>query len=80
MFFGYAPWRRMLNTDYVISNGFRFEEVAKSNDNFFSLQVGYFAGKFKVDSRTVYTVTYFKDGITYGKMTREDTIYFSCST
>lgn len=71
LFFGYAPWRRMLKSDYVKKHGFRFEETIRGNDMFFSVQVSYFATKWKVDRRPVYVVTCFSKSLTYSKVTKE---------
>lgn len=71
LFFGYAPWRRMLLAEFVKEHGFRFEEIVQGNDRFFSIQVSFFAQRWKVDKRAVYTVTHFGGSLTYSKITKE---------
>lgn len=70
LFFGFGPWRRMLCSDYIKKHGFRFEEIPKGNDLLFSLLVSYFANKWKVDTRILYTLTYTEGSITYSKLTK----------
>lgn len=70
LFMGFGPWRRMLRSDFVKKYGFRFEEIPKGNDQLFSLLASYFAKKWKVDKRLVYTLTYAKESITYSSLTR----------
>lgn len=71
LFFGYAPWRRMLLSKFVKEHGFRFEEVVSGNDRFFSIQVSLFVKRWKVDKRVVYTLTHFDGSLTYSKITKE---------
>lgn len=71
LFFLYGPWRRMILRDYVKKHGFRFEEICVTNDSFFSLQVSYFAKKWKVDKRIVYILTYTEGSITYSRTTKQ---------
>ena len=67
LFFGWTPWHKMQKSSFVKKYGFRFEEVPKGNDVFFSLQIGYFVEKWEVDKRELYTVTQYKNGITFGR-------------
>lgn len=67
---GFSPWRRMIKTDLIHSNGLFFEEIPQSNDSFFSLQVSYLAKSWAVDQRTVYVLTYNDGSITYSKTTK----------
>ncbi len=71
LYMGYAPWRRMLLSEYVKKHGFRFEEIVRGNDRFFSIQVSFFARKWKVDQRAVYTLTHNNESLTYSKITKE---------
>jgi len=70
LFLAFGPWRKMLLTDYVKSYGFQFEEIPKDNDHLFSLLTSYFCKKWKVDKRSVYTLTYTEGSITYSKLTK----------
>ena len=70
LFMGFGPWRRMFRSDYIKEYGFRFEETPKGNDQFFSLATSYFAKKWKVETRTVYILTYAKESLTYSKLTK----------
>ena len=71
LFFGYAPWRRMLLSKFVKDHEFRFEEIVQGNDRFFSIQVSYFAQRWKVDKRVVYTLTHYDGSLTFSKITKE---------
>jgi len=62
----WAPWRKMQRTSFIKKYGLKFEEVPKGNDVFFTFQTSYFANKWKLDNRTLYTLTYYKNSITYG--------------
>ena len=66
LYFGWTPWHKMQRRSFVKCYGFRFEEVPKGNDIFFSWQLGYFVKKFKVDSRVLYSVAFYKNSITFG--------------
>lgn len=66
-FFGWTPWHKMQRLSFVRKYGFRFEEVKRGNDVFFSFQLGYFVNKFEVDKRILYTVTYYYNSITFKK-------------
>lgn len=71
LYFGYAPWRRMLLSEFVKKHGFRFEETARGNDMFFSIQTSFFVRQWKVDKRIVYTVTHYNGSITFSIETQE---------
>jgi len=71
LFFLYGPWRRMILRDYIIRHGFQFEEICVTNDSFFSLQVSYFAKRWKVDKRIVYCLTYKEGSLTYSRTTKQ---------
>ena len=70
LFLAFGPWRKMLLTDYVKTYGFQFEEIPKDNDHLFSLMTSYFCKKWKVDKRSVYTLTYTEGSITFSKLTK----------
>ena len=70
LFFGGAPWRRMLRREFVQYYGFKYEETSVHNDIFFALQASYFSKKIKVEKRILYTLTYCAGSITYGRMTK----------
>ena len=70
LFLVFGPWRKMLRTNYVKLYGFQFEEIPKDNDHLFSLLTSYFSKKWKVDKRSVYTLTCYNEGITYSKLTK----------
>lgn len=70
LFLAFGPWRKMLLTDYVKTYGFQFEEIPKDNDHLFSLLTSYFCKKWKVDKRSVYTLTYTEGSITFSKLTK----------
>lgn len=67
LYMAWAPWRKMQRTSFIKKYGFRFEEVPKGNDVFFTFQTSYFVKKWKVDKRIVYTLTFNGNSITYGK-------------
>ena len=66
MYLGWTPWHKMQRRSFVMDHGFRFEEVPKGNDVFFSMQMGYFMKKWKVDKRSLYSVSYTRNSITFG--------------
>lgn len=70
LYLGWTPWHKMQRREFVMAHGFRFEEVPKGNDVFFSMQMGYFVRKWKVDRRALYTVTYYRNSITFGAENR----------
>lgn len=67
LYMAWAPWRKMQRTSFIKKYGFRFEEVPKGNDVFFTFLTSYFVKKWKVDRRVVYTLTYYRNSITYGR-------------
>ena len=54
----FVPWAKMVKRDLVVKYNIRFDEVAYSNDVYFSLLVGYHAGIIKVANITLYVVTF----------------------
>lgn len=71
LFLGFGPWRKMLRMSYVKRLGFQFEEIPKDNDHLFALETSYFARRWKVDNRVLYSLTFHNGSITYGKMTKD---------
>lgn len=71
LYFGYGPWRKMLNSSFVKKYGFRFEETAKCNDQLFSLETSYFMKKWKVDPRMVYILTYRVGSLSIGHLSKD---------
>ena len=71
LYFGYAPWRRMLLLTFVKKHGFRFEETVRGNDMFFSIQASFFVRHWKVDKRIVYTLTHYDGSLTFSIVTKE---------
>ena len=53
-----VPWAKIVKRDLVVKYNIRFDEVAYSNDVYFSLLVGYHAGIIKVANITLYVVTF----------------------
>lgn len=70
LYLGWTPWHKIQRASFVKKYGFHFEEVPKGNDVFFSMQMGYFVKKWKVDKRILYTVAYYRDSITFGTKNR----------
>lgn len=70
LYLGWTPWHKMQKTSFVKKYGFRFDEVPKGNDVFFSMQMGYFVRNWKVDRRELYVVTYYENSITFGAENR----------
>lgn len=71
LYLGFGPWRKMLRTDFVKKYGLFFEEIPKDNDHMFALLTSYFAKKWKVEQRSVYSLIYYSGSITYSSMTKE---------
>jgi glycosyltransferase involved in cell wall biosynthesis len=71
LFFGYAPWRRMLLSEFVKKHGFRFEETVRGNDMFFSIQASFFVRQWKVDKRVIYTLTHHNGSLTFSKVIKD---------
>lgn len=71
LYWGFGPWRKMLNAKFVKNYGFRFEEIPIANDSFFAFQTSYFAKKWEMDKRKLYVLTYRKGSITYSKVNKQ---------
>ena len=71
LFWGFGPWRKMLNAQYVREYGFRFEEIPIANDSFFCFQTSFFSRKWKLDKRQLYVLTHRSGSLTYSKVTRQ---------
>lgn len=59
-----VPWAKMLRSEYIKINSFKFDEVIASNDEYFSLLTGYNAKNIAVDQTVVYIVTVSKGSLT----------------
>lgn len=53
----HVPWAKMVRRSFVVNNNIRFDEVVANNDDFFSLQSGYFAKKIEAVDQVVYLYT-----------------------
>lgn len=71
LFLRWGPWRKMLNREFVVNYSFSYEEIPNGNDVLFSLETSYFAEKWKVDKRIVYSLTYRKGSITYSNLSKK---------
>ena len=54
----YVPWGKMIKRSIIVKHDIRFDEVLYSDDNYFSLLVGYYADKIKVVNEVLYVVTF----------------------
>ncbi|MBO7144307.1 MAG: glycosyltransferase family 2 protein [Salinivirgaceae bacterium] len=57
-----TPWSKMFNRNFVITNGFLFDEIKASNDIWFSVTTGHSAKTVTADKAIVYVVTEGKMG------------------
>jgi len=53
----YVPWGKMIKRSLIVKHDIRFDEVLYSDDNYFSLLIGYYADKIKVVDEVLYVVT-----------------------
>ena len=60
----YVPWGKMVRRELISKNNIRFDEVKYSNDVYFSLLVGYYAGTIEAINRVLYVVTSRSDSLT----------------
>lgn len=67
----YGPWNKMILKDVVFSYGIFYEEVYKGNDVLFSLEIGSVVKKYAVDKRTLYSLTYYPNSLTYQPMSSQ---------
>lgn len=51
------PWAKLIRKDFIVKNGFEFEEIRYSNDVMFSTQIGCNAKKIGVDRNVIYCIT-----------------------
>jgi len=51
------PVAKMIRSDFVLKNGFKFDEIRVSNDVWFSLMTGHSANKICADEAVVYMIT-----------------------
>ena len=59
-----VPWGKMVRRELISKNNIRFDEVKYSNDVYFSLLVGYYAGTIEAINRVLYVVTSRSDSLT----------------
>lgn len=62
-----VPWAKMIRRQFVVDNGFRFDEVTAANDAYFSLMTGYYAKTITASKDVVYVVTTSKGSLTKRK-------------
>ena len=60
----YVPWRKMVRRELISKNNIRFDEVIYSNDVYFFLLVGYYAGTIEAVNKIFYVVTSRSDSLT----------------
>lgn len=60
----YVPWGKMVRRELISKKNIRFDEVKYSNDVYFSLLVGYYAGTIEAINRVLYVVTSRSDSLT----------------
>ena len=51
------PWGKMVKRNLIVKYNIRFEEIRYSNDVYFSLLIGYYAGTIKVVNKLLYVLT-----------------------
>lgn len=74
VYLNWEPWNKMVSSFFIKRYRIYFEEVARGNDVFFSIQVGYFAKKIKIENVILYMLSYCKSSITYSAYTLPKTI------
>lgn len=70
-FFVFGVWNKMFSLNFVRRYNLTFAELPKGNDQRFVLLASYFAKKWVIDKRALYTLTFRKGSITYSRMTKE---------
>ena len=60
----YVPWSKMIKRDLIVRHNIRFDEVKYSNDLYFSMLVGYYAGTVEAVNKIFYVVTSRSDSLT----------------
>lgn len=69
VYLNWEPWNKMVSSVFIKRFRICFEEVSRGNDVFFSIQVGYFAKKIKIENVILYMLSYCKSSITYSAYT-----------
>ncbi len=69
VYLNWEPWNKMVSSVFIKRYGFYFEEVPRGNDVFFSIQIGYFAKKIKIENVILYMLSYCKGSITQSAYT-----------
>ena len=67
-----APWTKMINKNYVLKNGFQFEEVPNGNDILFSMSIGCGTDKIEVIKQPLYVYLRNKNSLTQKKATEAE--------
>ena len=65
-----VPWAKMIKKSLIVKHDIRFDEVLYSDDNYFSLLIGYYADKIKVVDEVLYVVTFRPNSIMANFCTR----------
>ena len=58
-----TAWGKMVKRDLLVKYNIRFDEIVYSNDEYFSLLVGYYADVIKVVNKVLYVVTCRSDSL-----------------
>lgn len=69
VYLNWEPWNKMVSFSFIKKHRILFEEIARGNDVFFSIQVGYFAKKIKIENVILYMLSYNRSSITYSAYT-----------
>jgi len=69
LYLNYSPWNKMISSQFIKNKKLSYEEILKGNDVLFALELASFVKTFKVENRILYTLTYYKESLTYGKKT-----------
>lgn len=63
------PWSKMIRKEIITQNKVRFDEVAVTNDYFFSIQIGFYALKVKLEPAIIYILTQRECSVSSGGLT-----------
>lgn len=66
------PWGKMIKRNLIDKYNIRFDEVRYSNDVYFSLLVGYYAGTIELVNRVLYVLTSRPDSLTADYCSKPD--------
>jgi len=59
-----GPISKLIKRDFIITNNIKFDEVIASNDEMFSVRVGYYMKTFFISTKTIYCITKSKGTLT----------------